>query len=451
MKTTRRSFLKKTSLLAFPTIIPASAIGADGTTAPSNRITLAAIGWGMQGPGNTDAFLRLQDVQVVAACDLDKGHLDKAVKAINTGNGNNDCKGYKDYRELLARKDIDSVMIAIPDNWHALVAIEAAKNGKDIYGEKPLARTIHEQQAIVKAVQQAKRVWQMGSWQRSNDNFRIGAEIVRNGLIGKVSEVHVGLPSGHSDFAGTKNKMQVTPPPADLDYEMWIGPATMQDYIEGRVHMNWRWDYNIGGGQLLDWIGHHCDIAHWGLDCDQKGGPVEIEGKGEFPAKGSVWNTATRYRAEATYHNGVKMIIAGGHPDIRGGTRWIGDKGWVQVDRGVFECSNPEWMRAYEKREGDKRVKAFTYKELPDDVRKVKLGKSPRGHQGEFIDCIKSRGQTLCPVETGHHSAIPGHLALISMLTGRKIKWDPEKEEIIGDAEASKLLTREYRGPWKLA
>ncbi|HWB04396.1 MAG TPA: Gfo/Idh/MocA family oxidoreductase [Verrucomicrobiales bacterium] len=451
MKSTRRSFLKKTSLLAFPAIIPASARGADGTVAPSNRITLAAIGWGMQGPGNTAAFLRLPDVQVVAACDLDSKHLEQAVKAINDGNKNSDCKSYKDYREMLARKDIDSVMIAIPDHWHALVAIEAAKNGKDIYGEKPLARTIREQQAIVKAVQGAKRVWQMGSWQRSDNNMRIGAEIVRNGLIGKVSEVHVGLPSGHSDFAGTRKKDKVTPPPPELDWDMWIGPSKMEDYIEARVHMNWRWNYNTGGGQLLDWIGHHCDIAHWGLGFDEKGGPVEIEGKGEFPPKDAIWNTATKYRAEATYHNGIKMIIAGGHKDIRGGTRWIGDKGWVQVDRGVFETSNPDFLKTIQKREGDKIVEKTTYKELPDELAKVRLEKSPRGHQGNFIDCVKSRGRTLCPVETGHHSAIPGHLALISMITGRKIKWDPDKEEIIGDEEATKLMGREYRGPWKLA
>lgn len=451
MKSTRRSFLKKTSLLAFPAIIPASARGADGTVAPSNRITLAAIGWGMQGPGNTAAFLRLPDVQVVAACDLDSKHLEQAVKAINDGNKNSDCKAYKDYREMLARKDIDSVMIAIPDHWHALVAIEAAKNGKDIYGEKPLARTIREQQAIVKAVQDAKRVWQMGSWQRSDNNMRIGAEIVRNGLIGKVSEVHVGLPSGHADFAGTRKKDKVTPPPSELDWDMWIGPSKMEDYIEARVHMNWRWNYNTGGGQLLDWIGHHCDIAHWGLGFDEKGGPVEIEGKGEFPPKDAIWNTATKYRAEATYHNGIKMIIAGGHKDIRGGTRWIGDKGWVQVDRGVFETSNPDFLKTIQKREGDKIVEKTTYKELPDELAKVRLEKSPRGHQGNFIDCVKSRGRTLCPVETGHHSAIPGHLALISMITGRKIKWDPDKEEIIGDEEATKLMGREYRGPWKLA
>ena len=451
MKSTRRSFLKKSSLLAVPIIIPASARGADGKIAPSNRITLASIGVGWQGSGNTGNFLNMPEVQVVAACDLDKRHLEEAVGAINQKNGTSDCKGYKDFRELLARKDIDAVMVATPDHWHALVEIEAAKMGKDIFGEKPLARTIREQQAIVKAVQQSKRIWQTGSWQRSNDNFRIGAEIVRNGLIGKLTEVHVGLPSGHADFAGTKDKNNVTPPPPELDWEMWIGPSKMEDYIEGRVHKNWRWNYNTGGGQLLDWIGHHCDIAHWGMDCDQAGGPVEIEGKGEFPPKDAMWNTATKYRAEATYHNGVKMIIAGGHGDIRGGTRWIGDKGWVQVDRGHFDCSNPDLKRTMQERKDGKVVEKVIHKELPDDLRKVQLQKSPTGHFGNFIECVKSRKPTLTPVETAHHSAIPGHLALISMLVGRKIKWDPVKEEITGDDEAAKLLGREYRGPWKLA
>lgn len=466
MKSTRRSFLKKSSLLAAPFIIPASARGADGTVAPSNRVVLAAIGTGWQGTSDMQQFLGLQNVQVVAACDLDKKHLENALDLINRRYSNKDAKGYKDFRELLARKDIDAALVATPDHWHALVEIEAAKNGKDIYGEKPLARTIREQQAIVKAVTGNKCVWQTGSWQRSENNFRVGAEIVRNGLIGKLTEVHVGLPSGHSDFAKTKDKNQVTPPPMELDYEMWIGPAQMQEYIEARGHKNWRWNYNTGGGQLLDWIGHHCDIAHWGMDCDDSGGPVEISGTGEFPPKDAIWNTATKYRAEATYHNGVKMIIAGGHGDIRGGTRWIGDKGWVQVDRGFFDCSNPDFKKIVQVREklplpkdapADtkpeyKVVDKITHKELPEDLRKVKLMESPTGHYAQFIECVKSRGRTLTPVTTAHRSAIPGHLALISMLLGGKtIKWDPAKEEITGDPEAAKLLGREYRGPWTLA
>ena len=448
---TRRSFLKKTTGAAaafgFPSIIPSSVLGQN---APSNKITMAVFGWGMQGPGNTNAFMNEPDCHVLAACDLDKKHLEAAVKTINGKQGTNDCKPYHDYREVMARKDIDAVMIAIPDNWHALVSVEAAKNGKHIYGEKPLARTIAEQQAIVKAVQRAGVVWQTGSWQRSQSQYRMAAELVRNGLIGKLQNVVVGLPSGHNDFAGTKDKNQVTPPPAELDYEMWIGPAAMEDYIEARVHKNWRWNYNIGGGQLLDWIGHHCDIAHWGMDCDSTG-PVEMRPiSSKFPPRTDMWNTATDYQAESTYANGVKMLLSNAHNDIKMGAKWIGTDGWVWVDRSGFDCSNPEWKETFNKREKDGKVtQAGKPKKLGDDVIKTKLYDSP-GHQRNFLDCIKSKQLTVTPVTTAHRSATPGHLALISLMTNTTIKWDPEKEVIVGNDEAAKLLTRDYRGPWKL-
>lgn len=430
-KWTRRHFLGAMGVaITMPTIIPARVLGAD---APSKKITVASVGWGMQGPGNTDNFLHQPDCRVVAACDVDKNHLAQAVNRINELNKDTDCKGYHDYREMMARKDIDAVMLAVPDNWHALIAVEAANNKKDIYGEKPLARTIAEQQAIVKAVQANKCIWQTGSWQRSVENFHKAAEIVRNGLIGKVTRVEVGLPSGHTDFAGTGSKMAVTTPPDVLDYETWIGPAKMEPYIEGRVHMNWRWNYNIGGGQLLDWIGHHGDIAHWGLGFDNAG-PSEVEASGEFPPADAIWNTCTKYRATLKYPNDITMIIAGGHDDIRGGTKWIGTDGWVWVDRGGFDTSIEEL------KEG----------RLKDEQRKIKLINS-RNHVGNFVASIKSRQPTITPVETAHHSAIPGHLTLISMLVKRKIKWDAEKEVIVGDAEASQLLTRPYRAPWKLA
>ena len=388
----------------------------------------------MQGPWNTGAFLNLPDCQVVAACDVDRDHLAAAVNTINGHYQNKDCAAYHDYRELMAREDIDAVMLAVPDNWHALVATEAARRGKDVYGEKPLARTIAEQQAIVRAVRQHRIIWQTGSWQRSVSNFHKAAEIVRNGMIGRVRHVEVGLPSGHTDFAGTGQFMTPSDPPPELDYDRWIGPARMEPYIKGRVHMNWRWNYNIGGGQLLDWIGHHCDIAHWGLGFDHTG-PLEIEGHGEFPPPDAVWNTCTRYRIELQYPADVTMTIAGGYDDIRGGTKWIGTDGWVWVDRGGFDASNAEWK---------------DWKNVPDELRKVKLIKSSN-HQRNFIDSVKSRQPTITPADVAHHSAIPGHLGLISMLVGRKIKWNPDREKIIGDAEASKLLSRPYRHPWKLA
>ncbi len=430
------------------------------STAANNRINLGVIGMGWQGPGNTKSFLPLEDCQVVAACDVDKNNLSAAVKLVNESYGTEDCKGYHDYRELLARPDIDAVMIAVPDNWHALVATEAARQKKDIYGEKPLAHTIAEQQAIVHAVQQNGVIWQMGSWQRSQPTFQKAAEIVRNGLIGTVTHVEVGLPGGNDDYdkqreeanarliaagqkatefeeivPGTKAwEVLAVPPPPELDYEMWVGPARMEPYIQGRLHKNWRWNYNIGGGHLMDWIGHHCDIAHWGLDFDRTG-PMEIEGTAEQLPPNAIWNTSRKFRSELKYPHGVTMTIAGGYPEIASGTKWIGTEGWVYVDRGKFDASNPAWKQG---------------KYLARELRKVKLYTSSN-HWQNFLDCIRTRQPTSTPVETGHNSALPGHLSYIAAQTGRKIRWDAKKEVIVGDPAASKMMSREYRGPWKLS
>jgi predicted dehydrogenase len=457
----RRKFLAVAgSAIAMPTIVPSSVFGAPGRPAPSERIVMGVVGWGMQGPSNTASFMREEDCQVVASANIDKNHLKKSLDAINRNYKNTDCKGYHDYREMMARTDIDAVMLAVPDHWHALMAVEAARHKKDIYGEKPLARTISEQQAIVKAVQKNKRIWQTGSWQRSERNFHYGAEIVRNGMIGKVTRIEVGLPGGHNDFPGTGKPLleklsklpekvsslaqvvpgspawqaAVTEPPAELDYEFWIGPARMEPYIQARSHS---WNYNTGGGQLLDWIGHHGDIAHWGLGHDDTIGPVEVDASGEFPPKDALWNTCTKYRITCKYPNDVTMIIAGGHSDIRSGTKWIGTDGWVWVNRGnAFESSNPAWDDT---------------REIPQAQRKVILPLTKGGHWRNFLDSVKSRKPTVTPVEVAHHSTIPGHLGLISMLVGRKIRWDAKREVILNDPEATKLLSRPYRAPWKKA
>ncbi len=460
----RRRFMQMSGAAA---VLPLRVWAAMGRPSASNRITIGVVGWGMMGPANTKAFLAEADCQVIAACDLDAKHLQMAVDTINQHYGNQDCKAYHDYREMLAREDMDAVMIAVPDQWHALIATEAARRKKDIYGEKPLARTVAEQQAIVRAVQQNNVIWQTGSWQRSLPQFRKAAEIVRSGLIGNVLRVEVGLPGGHHDFPNTTPELmrklaalpekiespaQIVPgtaawdlavsePPSDFDYDRWIGPSKMEPYIAVRVYQNWRWNYNTGGGQLLDWIGHHGDIAHWGLGFDTCG-PSEIEGHGEFPPANAVWNTATKYHIECKYRKevtgypvDVAMTIAGGSGAIGMGTKWIGTDGWVWVDRAGFDASNQDWVK------GDS---------LAEDLRKVKLYESP-GHQRNFLDCVKSRKPTITPVETAHHSTLPGHLGLISMMTGRKIAWDVKQEKILNDSGASELLTRPYREPWKLA
>jgi predicted dehydrogenase len=426
----RRFLLSGGAALALPHLITGC---ATARKAPSQQILLGIVGCGNQGANNTNSFLGHSDCRVVAACDVDKNHLHEVVQAVNKHYDNKDCKAYHDFRELMARSDIDAVMIAVPDHWHELIAVEAARHKKDVYGEKPLARTIAEQQAIVRAVREHERIWQTGSWQRSVATFHKAAEIVRNGLIGQITRVEVGLPSGNGDAGQEAPFMRPSPPPPELDYDTWIGPSQMMLYVRARVHENWRWNYNTGGGQLMDWVGHHCDIAHWGCDFDNTG-PLEIEGNGEFPPPDAVWNASTKYRIELKYPGSVAMTLAGGYKEIRAGTKWIGTDGWVWVDRDGFEASNEDWR---------------DMKQLPESERKIKLMVST-DHCRNFLDSVKSRRPTITPAETAHHSTIPGHLGLISMLVGRKLKWDAEQERILDDPEAAELLTRPFRPPWKL-
>ncbi len=426
----RRRFFKQAAALAAPFIVPAHVLGREGRLSPSNLINVGCIGVGWQGVSNMEGFLAESDCRVTAVCDVDARHLQEARDLVNRHYGNRDCRAFHDFRELLACSDIDAVMLALPDHWHALIAVAAAKAGKDIYGEKPLSHNLREGRAIVDAVTKYGRVWQTGSWQRSEANFRFAAELVRNGRLGRVHTVEVGLPSGHTDFAGTFGMQNLEPPPPELDYDFWLGPAPYAPYAVERVHKNWRWHLDYGGGQLMDWVGHHNDIAHWGLDYDRTG-PVEVEGSGEYPADG-FRNTAVRYRVVSTYADGVRIIMAGGYPDIAFGTRWIGDRGWVFVTRGGVIDAEP---------------KSLLREQFgPEEVH---LYRSP-GHIRNFLDCVKSRRETLTPAETAHRSATPGHLGQIAMLLGRKIRFNPKIEEIIGDDTASRMLSRPYRSPWTL-
>jgi predicted dehydrogenase len=439
--TSRRSLLKMLAASsAVPMIVPSRLFGAD---APSNKITLGFIGVGWQGGSNLGAFLAEDMCRVVAICDVDENHLKGAIDKVNKRYGNQDCKGYKDFRELLARKDIDAVCISTPDHWHSIPAIAAANAGKDIFCEKPLSHTLNEGIAMVNAVQKNNRIWQTGSWQRSQGQFRWAAQMVQNGFIGKVTHVEVGLPDGHKDFGKTGNDKPNGPAPEGLDYELWTGPAQMMPYNPCRLHKNWRWNYNTGGGQLMDWIGHHCDIAHWGLAKPKFGcgpddaiGPLELSATAEYPDKNAVWNTATKFRIECKYPNDVQVVIAGGDKEIKGGAKWIGPNGWVRVDRGTIEASDKQLIRDIQDREkkGDLDIKLY---------------KSP-GHMREFLDCVKSRKRTLTPVEIAQRSQTPGHLGHIAATVGRKIKWDSVQQVIVDDADATKMLSKKMREPWQL-
>jgi predicted dehydrogenase len=432
---TRRKFLKQlgttsavaVGALGFPTIVRAAALGRSGAVAPSNRIVMAGVGFGMMGVPNMESFLGKDEVQWVAVCDLDKNHLMEAKGIVDKKYDNPDCATYHDFRELLLRRDLDAISIAVPDHWHAVLAIASARAGLDIYAEKPLFHELREGRAMCDAVKRYGRVWQTGSWQRSVENFHRACELVRNGRIGRVKRIEVGLPEGHYDFAKTFGQEAITPPPPELDYDFWVGPAPYVPYCKARVHMNWRWNTDFGGGQLMDWIGHHGDIAHWGMGWDYAG-PVEVEGRGEFPTHG-IYNSALRYYLTAVYADGTPMIIAGGHPEIRGGTKWIGEYGWVWVNRDGFETSP-----------GD----------LVHEVigpNEIQLTRS-RNHYQNFLDCVKSRGLTIAPCEVAHRSASIGYLGLIAIEIGRKIRWDPATETMIDDPQAERLLSRSYRKPW---
>ncbi|MBI4902405.1 MAG: Gfo/Idh/MocA family oxidoreductase [Acidobacteria bacterium] len=428
----RRSLLKSaaSALTGFPTIISATALGLNGAVAASDRVTIATVGVGWMGGSHVDAFLKIPQAQYVAVCDVDERHLTEAKAKIDLKYGNQGCTPYHAMEEVFLRRDIDAVSIALPDHWHGIAAVLALRAGKDVYAEKPLAHHFTEGRAIVEHMQKYNRIWQTGSWQRSRENFRKACELVRNGRIGKVTRCEVGLPGGHTDFAKTKDKLEFTAPPSTLNWDRWLGPAPEAQYAEGRVHKNWRWNLDHGGGQLMDWIGHHVDIAHWGLGFDATG-PIEIEGVGEYPAKTSIWNSATKYRITARYKSGVEMVIAGGHSDVRGGTKWIGDKGWIWVNRNGLE-SNPAEVLTAEIGPGE-----------------LHLPKSP-GHYEEFIASVKTRARTLTPADVAFRSATPGWLGQIAMLTGRKLRFDPDKLEILNDAEATSMLSREMRPPYKL-
>ncbi|MDP8244857.1 MAG: Gfo/Idh/MocA family oxidoreductase [Candidatus Hinthialibacter antarcticus] len=420
----RRNFLKST--FAAPMFISASAMGTFGNVAPSNRIVMGCIGVGSQGTGDMRNFMRRDEAYIRAVCDVDGSHRKRAKQSVDEFNDNSDCAAYVDFRELLERDDLDAVLIAVPDHWHALPAIAAAKRGLDVYGEKPLSRSIRESRAICDAVRRYGRVWQTGSQQRSEGNFQHACELVRNEKIGAIHTVEVGLPGGGStDLKPTK------PAPEDLDWDRWLGPAPWREYCDfgrDRCHWDWRWIMDYSGGQLTDWAGHHIDIAHWGMGYDQTG-PVEISGSAEYPREG-LYDTATSYSFVCKYKTGVTINISSSN---RGGTKWIGENGWVWVNRGAIEASDENLLK----------------KDCigPNDTRLYQS----RDHFQNFLDCVKSRQETICPAETGCRSISVGHLGEITMLLNRKIRWNPDTETIIDDPEANALLGRAYRKPWTLA
>jgi predicted dehydrogenase len=426
----RRQFLKGTigtasGFIGFPWIVPSFVFG---DSAPSNKIVIGAIGVGSRGRWQLDSFLRKNEVRVIAVCDVDTKHLDQSKQKVDRHYSNNDCRRYIDYRELIERGDIDAVLQAVPDHWHGIISVDCARAGLDIYGQVPLARTIYEGQAICKAVKRYGRIWQTGSWQRSTTQFHQACELVRNGRIGKVTYVEVGFPCGVAGLLHPKASV-----PETLNWNMWLGPAPWREYAwfgKNGIHGNWKWMLDYSGGELTQWAGHHIDIAHWGLGLDRTG-PVEIHGRAQYPSEG-FYDAPHIYKFTARYADGVQMVINSRLGLNRLGICWHGEQGqWIYVNRDVITASSENILK--------------------DAIRpnEIQLYKST-DHQQNFIDCVKNRRETVAPAEVAHRSISVALLGEIAMLTQRKLKWDPNKEQFEDDNEANKLLSRPFRRPWHL-
>ena len=435
-RSSRRTFLKTTAVAtAAPFILPSHVWSAD--TKPNERITLGLIGAGTQGRGLMGGFLGRQDTQTVAVCDVDTSRREHARKQVEdhyskkTDAGFKGCEAYNDFRDLLKRKDIDAVIIATPDHWHALIAIAAAKAGKDIYCEKPLCQSIHEARAMVKAVRKNNRIFQTGSMQRSSKEFRVGCELVRNGIIGKVTRVEVGI--------GGPGKPCDLPTEADepgLDWDMWLGPAPARGYhseLSPRgVHKhfpNWRNYREYGGGMVTDWGAHHFDIAQWGLGMDESG-PTEI-----IPAE----NPKATHGVRFTYANGVEVL----HTN-RGGVWFFGSAGKVFVDRGKLELWLGDMQKAKEAKECDAIAKEF----LADAT--IRLYES-KDHKADFLASVKSRKPPICDVETGARTVSVCHLVNLAYYHGQKLKWDPLTEQFVEGTGNAAWLDVPHRKPWAVS
>ena len=434
---TRRSFLKRAALAsAAPMLLPSRLWAAD--TSPTEQITLGFIGMGTQGRGLLHGFLGHRQTRVLAVCDVDTTRRENAKKITDDFYAQNGsarpgkaCDAYNDFRELLARKDIDGVVIATPDHWHALTSIAAARAGKDIYCEKPMNHTILEGRAMVNAVRQNQRVFQVGSMQRSSREFRAACELVRNGALGKVTRVDVAV-------GGPPIPCDLPEEPAEpgLDWNFWLGMAPMRPYnsiLSPRgVHKHfpeWRSYREYGGGGVCDWGAHHFDIAHWALDYDHSG-PVEI-----LPADKPGAHSGVRLR----YADGVEMTHRSGN-----GITFYGDKGKLYVNRGKFQMWIGDEEKAKDVGDCDPMLKEF----LPANA--VRLYSS-YDHLGDWLKSMRSRKPPICDVEIGARTAAVCNLVNMAYFYNRVIKWDPARETFTDGTGDPEWLTREYRSPWKLA
>jgi predicted dehydrogenase len=430
---TRRKFIQGAAAAAVAPYILSKA--AWGQTPPSERITLGMIGIGNMGGAHLDSLVKNRDFQIVAVCDVNRDKREKARQKIEetyaaeqTDGTYKGCQIYNEFEQLLARGDIDAVVVAVPDHWHATIAIAACRAGKDVYCEKPLALTIREAWEMVRAARRYGRVFQTGSQQRSEANFRQACELVRSGRIGKLQTVNVGV-GGPS----REKYLPEEPVPEGFDWNRWLGPAPWQPYnserCSGDYGGGWRHIRDYSGGMMTDWGAHHIDIAQWGMGMDGSG-PVEIIPPSdrtivEAGAK-AVVDPAKGPTLIYKYANGVTMIHGGAN-----GILFTGTDGKIEVNRGYFKT----WPEEIGKE--------------PLGPNDVHLYESP-GHHQDWLNCIRQRRRPICDVAIGASSITVCHLGNIAYWIGRTIRWDPDKQEIIGDEAASRWLDRPKRAPWRL-
>ncbi len=428
-KMNRRSFLKTSTstagaLLAVPYFVPSTVLGLDGAVAPSEKVNVGFIGTGSHGTHwNLRAYLQQPDAKVLVVCDVDSTLMEEAKKKVDEAYSNTDCATTKDFRDVLERKDIDTVMISTPDHWHVLMSVMAMKAGKDVQCEKPTL-TIEQGKILVKTVREHNKVFQTSTEDRSLPVYHRMAELVRNGRIGKLQRIEVILPQQ----PGRPGDATPQPIPPELDWDMWLGPAPEAPYTPDGVRFNFRWIWDYSGGIICDWGTHLFDTAQWANDTERSG-PVEIAGTGTF-WEGGLYNTVKDYDVTFQYANGVVMTCTPGDPSIKfiGTDGWVGNRGWI----GRLEASSDEIKNSVI---GPDEIKLFT---------------NPAGEHRNFLDCVKSRHDPYFPVDIGHRVSTVCHLANISIKLGRKVKWDPEKEYFPDDEEACGMMSRQMRSPWTL-
>jgi predicted dehydrogenase len=417
----RRQFLRcaGASALAVPYVISSPALGADGKTPASERIGLGFIGLGSRGTQIMGGFLG-PGSQCVAVCDVWENRREAARKQVGGA-----CAAYNDFRDVLARRDVDAVVIATPEFWHSIIVIAAAKAGKDIYCEKALSITVAEGQAMCEAVRRYGSVFQHGTQQRSDGNFRFACELVRNGRIGRLHTITAAVPA--SSASPLRQPLAV---PKELDYDLWLGPSPWIPHCgqTGIGHPGWCFRSDYSPGFILTWGVHHLDIAQWGNDAEL-GGPVEFEGRGTFPRDGYD-DAVQTWHAECTYANGVRLIFTSDNENPNG-VRFEGDSGWVFVTRGAIQAGPASLLKSALR---------------PEEIRLYRS----TDHAANFLECVRTRRPTVAPIEVAHRSTTIGLLTNIAILRGRRLRWDVQRELFLNDDEANRMLARAMRAPWTL-